>query len=334
MSDEKKAPWGGVGNSTNEIFKVGKSIQSIIIPHEIYRIGQIAKSLSEFSSSFARSQEMWAIGEAVKKFQVVAKPMNVVATNSTIGRLMSSITDINKKLNQAMVDPNSDLFRGWRSVAEFSSAFNAVSYRGLAEFAKSPANSELISMLRSGQFTSEQLIEGFEEAVSVAGVVEGLPAVDVSSSGAELQGEVVSALMGGKSLKGLSLEALRYYIFFIICSFFSDPIGAINKGFELQKNLSGLFTKVETPAEARAIARHMPQGVDKSSITGFRILTGDGVYLREGPGKRFDEVLKVKIGALLQVLDSSHKSWILVSVVVDGELYEGWVLRGYTKRIE
>lgn len=78
----------------------------------------------------------------------------------------------------------------------------------------------------------------------------------------------------------------------------------------------------------------MPQGVDKSSITGFRILTGDGVYLREGPGKRFDEVLKVKIGALLQVLDSSHKSWILVSVVVDGELYEGWVLRGYTKRIE
>lgn len=334
MSDERKNVVGQLGNSTDEIFKVGRAIQGITIPHEIYKIGQIAKSLNEFSSSFARSQEILAIGEAVKKFQAVAKPMNIVATNSTIGRLMSSIADINKQLNRSMLDPNSDLFRGWKSVVEFSSAFNAVSYRGLAKFANSPANSELISLLRSGQFTSEQLIEGFEDAVSVAGVIEGLPAVDVSSSGAKLQDEVVSALMGHKSLKGLSLEALRYYIFFVICSFFSDPIGAINKGFELQKNLSGFFAEVKTPAEARAIARHMPQGVDKSLIAGFRILTGDGVYLRDGPGKRSDEVLKMRVGALLQVLDSSHKSWILVSVVVDGEVYEGWVLRGYTKRIE
>jgi len=41
-------------------------------------------------------------------------------------------------------------------------------------------------------------------------------------------------------------------------------------------------------------------------------------------------ITSLPIGSLVEVLDSSNRSWLLVEVEVNGELEQGWVFRRYT----
>lgn len=41
-------------------------------------------------------------------------------------------------------------------------------------------------------------------------------------------------------------------------------------------------------------------------------------------------ITTLPIGALVEVIDKSHRSWLLVEAEIDGELEQGWVSRRYT----
>ncbi|WP_124408338.1 hypothetical protein [Pseudomonas sp. R4-39-08] len=193
---------------------------------------------------------------------------------------------------------------------------------------------EFFELIRSGRISAAQIESGFEEAVAAIGGVEDFTPVNDSVNDLAASKEVVSAFLSNGNLKGLSYGALVYFLYLVLAAFAKDPIGNINKSFELQRNISGLFTSVGTPAAARAQARHLPSGADKSELVGFRIVTGVDIHLMDEPSRQSETVLKIRIGSLVQVLDSADRAWLYVSVVMEDELYEGWILRRYTKRIE
>ena len=41
-------------------------------------------------------------------------------------------------------------------------------------------------------------------------------------------------------------------------------------------------------------------------------------------------ITALPIGSLVEVIDKSHRSWLLVEVEIDGVLEQGWVSRRYT----
>lgn len=64
----------------------------------------------------------------------------------------------------------------------------------------------------------------------------------------------------------------------------------------------------------------------------YRSVKGVGVKLREGPGMK-QPVMPITLEdrALLRVLDSENRDWLLVEVVGDGT--EGWISRRYTHKL-
>jgi hypothetical protein len=213
------------------------------------------------------------------------------------------------------------------TIGEIGAAWNAHAPRVMAKVIKE--HYELYDLIESGKITAEQVSSGFEEAISQTGTLSVDDGLVTAEERAGAVSEIINAFMSAGTLKGVSLPSLRFFIALMVTLMWT--FGAMNQSFDLQKNISERFTAAKDPAEARSLARHPPAGVDKEQLIGFRVLIGDRVQLREGPGQKYLSTKQLPVGTLLQVLDSSEKSWLMVSVVENGEVYEGWVLRGYTK---
>lgn len=102
---------------------------------------------------------------------------------------------------------------------------------------------------------------------------------------------------------------------------------------ELEQGREYLEAKVPpiaTPAEARAFSRQPPQGIDPSLLSHYRIISGNNVYLREGPSRNSAILGSMPVGMLVQVVDKNHRSWLQVEVDIGGDYELGWVSRRYT----
>lgn len=68
-------------------------------------------------------------------------------------------------------------------------------------------------------------------------------------------------------------------------------------------------------------------------LQGYRLVNGDDVRLREGPGMKH-RIISVSIPdrSVLEVLDSGNRDWLHVSVVGEDGV-EGWISRKYTHRL-
>ncbi|GAA0408177.1 hypothetical protein GCM10008969_33640 [Pseudomonas veronii subsp. inensis] len=327
--------------------EVTKAMQGFTVSKEIYQIGEAVRALTENMGIFARSENFKKIGSAVQAFSANVQPLRIAA-DSSIGLAMKALNQSSIGLTMKAMS-QSPIGIAMKAISQMNLELNisksimsaakavdsiGINQRYITEFLNSSINSELFELIRSGDISAAQIVSGFEEAVAVVGEIDDFSKVTRQVNESNVSQEVIKAFQNSGSLKGASQAALVYFLCLMLSTFTKDPIGSINKGFELQRNLSGLFTSAETPADARAQARHLPSGANKSDLTGFRVVTGSDVYLMDDPSRQAETVLKIRIGSLVQVLDSSDRAWLYVSVVMDDELYEGWILRSYTKRIE
>jgi hypothetical protein len=327
MSDELRkgmslVSTSGVGGA------IGSAVQGMSYSKEIYQIGEVVRSIVEYSQRLANSREFSAIGRAVESLHgSVVKQL--IDQRSGLSRTLRTVVELNSVIGKAVAHHDSELNRKWRSICKLEAICKDKVPNTIFSFVKS--NTELYELISSGRITPEQIAAGLDEAISSADGADVTKLLKHRESGADVESEVVKAFLSAGSLKGVSSAGLKYFIAFMLL--WQWGVSGLNQNFELQKNIAGLFAPVDTVAEARSLARHVPNGADKSQLSGFRVLTGDGVHLRDGPSQKHQSILQLPMGALLQILDASGKSWILVSVVVDEELHEGWVLRGYTTRI-
>ncbi len=348
----------------SRIIEVGAIARGLVIPKELSQIGQIAKTLqtnqfskvADISKAFKESTSVGMlqgvqIGSVVKELMAQTKMLEGL----NIGKAFKDISPITKGLealpridasfgavgrtfaqfDQPMRQQFSTLFKTVRLVYQDFPSVGFVASAGMLDFFKSSQHKQLLDLISNNKFDIAQVVEEVERESSFLRAEDYSAELDSKSSIADAHNEVFGALLNRGSLKGVSPAGIRYFIFFVLLVVTPALLASVNQLFELQKNISERFVEsAKSPAEARLLARHVPIGVNRSDIIGFRVLKGDGVFLREGPGKKFDELIKLPIGSLLQMLGSSGGPWIHVSVVVDGDAYEGWVLRGYTKRIK
>lgn len=348
----------------SRVIDIGAVARGLMIPKEMSQIGLIAKTFQtdQFSkileiskvlreSKFVGVSQDFHLGSVVKDLMAhtkmleglnigkVFRDLSPIAKGlETLPRIDASLGAIGRTttlFDQPMRQQFSTLFQTARLVHQGFPSVGLVASAGMLDFFKSSQHKQLLDLIRNNRFDIEQVVDDVERESSLLRAEDYPAELDSKSSVADAHNEVFGALLNRGSLKGVSAAGIRYFIFFVLLVVTPALLASVNQLFELQKNISERFVEsAKSPAEARLLARHVPSGVNKSDIIGFRILKGDGVFLREGPGKKFDELIKLPIGSLLQVLGSSGGPWIHVSVVVDGDAYEGWILRGYTKRIK
>lgn len=295
------------------------------------QIGDTFRELTKHAALLDMNKDFLSLGRTIQEFR--ALPIGIVA-NSNFMRSLTFVGTAVTQLDRLTVESGAAIFRAAQAAAELSTAFKSTLPEGMLSFLNSQKRTQLFDLIHSGQIDVEQVVEDFEGAALYGDAAKDVPGLEGDITIADAHNEVVNALLNRGSLKGISPAGMRYFIFFMVFVVLPAIVAFANQSFELQKTLGGLFTGVESPAEARAQARHLPEGAEKSQLTGFRVITGESVYLMEDPSRKAEEILKIRIGSLVQVLDSAKNSWLYVSVFIDGELYEGWVFRRYTKRIE
>ena len=86
----------------------------------------------------------------------------------------------------------------------------------------------------------------------------------------------------------------------------------------------------KTPAEIRSYVRKPIPEVNKELLKGHRVIIGSDVNLRKEPSMKSEVITKLPLGKLIEVLDKSNRSWLLIEVDIEEEVFVGWVSRRYT----
>jgi len=87
----------------------------------------------------------------------------------------------------------------------------------------------------------------------------------------------------------------------------------------------------KSTSEIKAIARgkKTPE-FDRSMLKGYRIVTSGALNFRYDPKMKSEIITTLTHGTPLEVVDDSHRTWIQVSVEIDGEEELGWVAKRHT----
>ncbi|MCA6065423.1 SH3 domain-containing protein [Thalassolituus marinus] len=101
---------------------------------------------------------------------------------------------------------------------------------------------------------------------------------------------------------------------------------AIKAEKEIQKELSSKTSA----AEIRGYARHPKTGIDRDILKNYRVTTASNLNLRDAPSSKANVIESLPIGTMVEVQDSSNRSWLLVTVDVNGITTDGWISRRYT----
>jgi len=125
--------------------------------------------------------------------------------------------------------------------------------------------------------------------------------------------------------KAILLHLYHVYFLPIILSCLSTII--MNNAETTRKE----FNSVSTLDEVRSLIRNSSGRFDRNLLKGYRIIIGANVNMREKPNMRSNVINKLPIGTLIEIIDKSDRSWLLVEVEINGEIEQGWVLRKYTE---
>jgi hypothetical protein len=96
-----------------------------------------------------------------------------------------------------------------------------------------------------------------------------------------------------------------------------------------QANTEERLLEVKEMRELKRIVSKLDSGT-KTILVDHRVITGDKVRLRAEPSLKSYVLSKLPIGKLVEVLDSTNRSWLKVSLIIGNEEVEGWVARRYT----
>ncbi len=88
--------------------------------------------------------------------------------------------------------------------------------------------------------------------------------------------------------------------------------------------------EVKTKSNVKSFTRKSHTSFDRSLLKGYRVTISESLELKASPNIDALVIDTLPIGTLLEVLDKSNRSWLLVEIKIDGELDQGWVLRRYT----
>ena len=140
----------------------------------------------------------------------------------------------------------------------------------------------------------------------------------------ELEGSNNYNLLSDRS-KSYLMKFFLYFLLPIITNLLSSVVIDTRM---LQTEL----IEYKTTREVKSYIRKGTHSIDKELLRGYRVLTGSAVRLRRIPNMKSEIVALLPLGTLIEVLNESNRSWLLVEVDVEGQRVVGWISRRYTKK--
>jgi len=152
----------------------------------------------------------------------------------------------------------------------------------------------------------------------------------------ELERNIVERLNRGEAVADLPKEQRQYLawvtpLLFIIISYLFQQVLTRQELCFYQPKIAPMLTVSQA---GKAVRKFFCEAdMPAEMLQAYRLVDGDGVRLREGPGMKFGVVaVNLPDRSVLEVLDSSNRDWLHVSVVGEDGV-EGWISRKYTHRL-
>lgn len=308
------------------------------------------RTIRELSETTRLASSAFNESELMKSARIAAESSRLASLAFHESDAMESIRQLTESSQLAMLTlQESDAMRSFKAVAESvrlsSLAFQqSETAKQLQSFAKTSQLAS-IALKQSEAFKQISQITNLESFKALASlnnspfpqsvaldfalemsntdiIDESLKEIDAQISAEIISQTDFNAL--SEKTKSILLYLYHYYFLPILLSCLSAYITA--NAVEARKELES----TSTPAEIRQFTRAPNHKFDRSSLKGFRATTAQSLHFREGPSMKSKIITTLPIGSLIEVIDKSHRSWLLVEVEIDGALEQGWVSRRYT----
>lgn len=220
---------------------------------------------------------------------------------------------------------------------------------GLAKLHVTPKYSEMMKQVailaesplfealeRTSASKLARLLEEYEIVDQTALVREPAARYDVQPvQDASLQTEIIDALDGKENRKPLSPAA--FLLLCCILSFLSGTLAHVSQWKDFKDglcDLNDLTLQSDSTAEAHRLVRSSMCHMPKSAKARVRLVARDNVNLRYSPSMKAEVIMPLKQYAVLEVVDSSDKTWLEVIYKHEGIEIQGWVSRSMVKTIQ
>nr|WP_320135807.1 SH3 domain-containing protein [uncultured Amphritea sp.] len=98
---------------------------------------------------------------------------------------------------------------------------------------------------------------------------------------------------------------------------------------EMMSDVEPSLLKSDTVQEVKKKSRCLDSDAI-SLLHSCRFVIGNRLRLRESASRKAEVIAYLPLGKIVNVLDSSNRSWLEVEVLIDGDYLIGWVARRYT----
>jgi len=225
----------------------------------------------------------------------------------SILRQSESMSKLQRIVNSS---PLTEIYRQQSGTEQLLSKLNQLSsFKALTQLQNSPFSGEL----------------PFDSTIGVNTV----PQIDASLLEIDSQiSEEISAATDFNDLSETTKKILLhvYYVYFLPIFFICLSPYIIESVDNVRKGLQS----ISTASEVRSFSRSPNKNFDRSLLTGFRITTARSLRFRDGSSMKANVLTELPIGTLVEVIDKSNRSWLLVEVEIDGSFEQGWVARRHT----
>tara|TARA_R110002072_G_scaffold138429_1_gene281608 strand:- start:6 stop:1013 length:1008 start_codon:yes stop_codon:yes gene_type:complete len=265
------------------------------------------KSIRQFTESSHLATLALQESDAMRSFKGVAESVRLSSLafqQSETAKQLQSFAKTSQLASIAL--QQSEAFK------QISQISNLASFKALASLDNSPFYESAALAFASGMGNTDLIDESLEE-------------IDAQIS-EEVSSQTDFNALSDKT-KSILLYLYHYYFLPIFLSCLSAYMMA--HAVEARKELES----ISTPAEVRKFTRSRNHNFDLSSLKGFRVTTVQSLNFRETPSMKSEIIATLPIGSLVEVIDKSQRSWLLVEVEIEGELEQGWVSRELLSKV-
>lgn len=263
------------------------------------------------AADFLADMEASSVGRALKDIENATRHIYEWNQFKTLHDQIDNVGDlVSRYLPKDLLREHAGLYR---SLAAFE---ETVSLRALAELKNSPFSyfdDDFLSRLRDYIPTDVDDKDEEEEE-------GGLPAIP----------EDIEKQIATTNDFNLLPERTKKFLYYLLVAIFHLMMGiSVNLISEQLAEMRKSFEPAQTKAEVRAIAQRTGSAIAREVLRNYRV-TFKPLNLREQPGMQGEIIVTLPIGTIVQVIDKSRRSWLLVEVEIEGEVEQGWVARRFT----
>lgn len=320
-------------------------------------IAALALQESEAMRSIRKLSESTKLASLAFNDSELMKSARMVAENNNLASLALRESDAMRSIREltesgrfgALALQESEALKSFRSIAE-STRLSAIAFQ------QSEATKQLQSLAVSSQLASIALkqSEAFKHisqlrnlasfkalsnldnspffegsALAFSPEMEFSEAIDESLI--EIDAEISEEVSSVTDFNALSENAKRillylYHTYFLPVFLSCLSAYVMTNAIEARKEAAA----ITTPSEAKSFVRESNENFDRAALKGFRVITANTLNFRESPRMKSEIVTILPVGTLVEVVDKSDRSWLLVEAEIDGVLEQGWISRRYT----